>query len=54
VQVIEWTRAAMSREDKQTAEKLWKEPEQERSLLGEQYRADDVERDAELSQATRS
>jgi len=50
VQVIEWNLAAMSKEDEEAEEKLWRELERERAHLGEECTGDDVEREAEWCQ----
>ena len=47
VQVIGWNLAAMSKEDKEVAEKLWKELEGERAHLDEKCIGVNVEREAE-------
>ena len=44
VQVIGWNLAAMSKEDKEAAEKLWGELDRERAHLGEECTGDDVKR----------
>jgi len=54
VQVMGWNLAAMSQEDQEAAEKLWKELERERAQLGEECMGDDVERKAEWCQSTLS
>jgi hypothetical protein len=54
VQVIGWNLAAMAQEDKEAAEKLWRELERDRAHLGEECTGDDVEREAECSQETLS
>jgi len=54
VQVIGWNLAAMSQEDEEAAEKLWRELERERAHLGEECTGDDVEREAEWCQETLS
>ena len=43
VQVIGWNLAAMSKEDEEAAEKLWKELERDRVYLGEECTGDNVE-----------
>jgi len=43
VQVIGWNLAAMCKEDKEAAEKLWKELERDRAHIGEKYRGGNVE-----------
>jgi len=50
VQVIGWNFAAMSKEDKEAAEKVWRELERERAHLGEECTGGDVEREAEWCQ----
>jgi len=54
VQVIGWNLAAMTKEDQQAAEKLWKELERERAHLGKECTGDDVEREAKWCQETLS
>jgi len=51
VQVIGWNLAAMSKDDKDAAEKLWNELERDTAHLGEECTGDDVEREAEWCQA---
>ena len=46
VQVIGWDLAAMSKEDEEPAEKLWRELERERACLGKECTGDNVEREA--------
>jgi hypothetical protein len=50
VQVTGWNLAAMSKEDEEAAEKLWRELESERAHQGEECTGDDVEREAEWCQ----
>jgi hypothetical protein len=54
LQVIGWNLAAMSTEDEDAAEKLWRELERERTHLGEEYTGDNVEREAIWCQETLS
>ena len=54
VQGLGWNLAAMSKEDEEAAEKLWRELERERAHLDEECTGDDVEREAELCQQTES
>jgi hypothetical protein len=50
VQIIGWNLAAMSKQDKEAAEKLWRELESERAHLGGECTGDDVEREAKWCQ----
>jgi hypothetical protein len=54
MQVKVWNLAAMSKEDQESAEKLWRELERERAHLGEECTGDDVEQEAEWCQETLS
>jgi len=54
VQVIGWNFAAMSKKDEEAAEQLWKELEGQRGHLDEECMWDEVEREAEWCQETRS
>ena len=53
-QVIGWNLAAMSKEDKEQAEKLWKELETDRAHRGEDCMAEDQHQESKRCQATRS
>jgi len=51
LQVIGWILAAMSKEDEEAVENLWREPERETAQLGEECTGDYIEREAEWCQA---
>lgn len=50
MQVTGWNLAPMSKENEEAAEKHWKELEGERAHLDEEYKGDEVEREAECCQ----
>jgi hypothetical protein len=50
MKVIGLNLAAMSKQDEEAAEKLWRELERERAHLDEECRGDDVVREAEWCQ----
>jgi hypothetical protein len=54
MQIIGWGLAAMSKEDEEEAEKLWKELERDRAHLGEECTGDDVEQEADWCHASPS
>ena len=49
-QIVGWNLAAMSQEDEEQAEKLWKERARGRAYLGEESMGDEVESEAEWCQ----
>jgi len=53
-QVVGWNLAAMSQEDVEVAEKLWREWAKERAHLGAESRGDKIGREAEWCQEAQS